>query len=136
MKLQRLSASNASCVSTCETKQFVDLSSAGDEECTDCHSECATCSGAGNTECMSCSGDRVMEIRRYWDREETACVCKPGMYADADTKQCVLCGAEQYKSHAGNGACSSCPAQSKDFSNRTWCECTEDLYFFAGASDC
>ena len=53
-------SSNGRCLLTCGKNQFYDISSGGTGACTNCDSFCATCTGSGSSNCLTCPGGRVL----------------------------------------------------------------------------
>jgi len=53
-------SSNGRCLLTCGKNQFYDTSSGGTGACAQCDSSCATCTGPGSSNCLSCPSGRVL----------------------------------------------------------------------------
>ena len=81
-----LDASTNSCVSSCPSNTFINSSA---QECSVCHSTCTTCSGASNTECLTCT------LPYYYKSSTSECViasdCDSNSYADSAAAKCKNC---------------------------------------------
>ncbi|EAR88128.2 zinc finger lsd1 subclass family protein (macronuclear) [Tetrahymena thermophila SB210] len=79
------------CVITCNINQYQDSSSA---TCINCNSSCASCSGGGQNNCLSCSGSLFLDLNT------NTCVsnCPLSYYQNSLNNQCSKC----------NSSCSTC----------------------------
>jgi len=87
-----LDSSTHTCTPSCPSHSFANASS---HECTDCSSDCATCSGAANSQCLSCT------LPNYFQVSTHSCMttCNQGQYAATlPSPECLSC----------DSSCSTC----------------------------
>lgn len=61
------SGSSGRCLLTCGKSQFYDSSTGGTGGCTNCDSSCSTCTGAGNSNCLTCGSGKVLQAGKCVD---------------------------------------------------------------------
>lgn len=104
------------CVPDCPSNQY---KNAVDNTCTDCNSQCTTCTGGSNLECLSCTLP---------------------YYFESASKQCSLtCNSNEYQSTTLPPECLSCNSTCFNCSGPSSTECLScagNLYFNSSANTC
>ncbi|EAS04209.2 zinc finger lsd1 subclass family protein, partial (macronuclear) [Tetrahymena thermophila SB210] len=110
------------CSDTCQLNQFKNTSN---QECTSCHTTCASCSGPQNNQCLSCSGALFLF--------ENQCIpdCPENYFKNTLNNQCTLCHANCLTCNgSGSNNCLSCsPSSLLDLSSHQCVsECSSNQY--------
>ncbi|KAL4493949.1 hypothetical protein ABPG72_021966 [Tetrahymena utriculariae] len=116
--------SSSSCVESCQTNQYQNNLTA---TCSSCDNSCASCSGHGKNECLSCSGSL------YFDSTGKKCVnkCPDSYFADLSTNTCKQCD-QSCKTCSGNLStnCLSCslPFYYNSITQKCDLDCDQNQY--------
>lgn len=109
-------AANNSCLSVCPDGFYANSLN---QQCTQCHSGCAFCSGAGIQACTKCKNDTtVIPIQPYYKYVDyTICniTCPDGYYEKLLTLTCELCHSSCSLCDTGAEDCQKCKNNSGMF---------------------
>ncbi|EAR90494.3 zinc finger lsd1 subclass family protein (macronuclear) [Tetrahymena thermophila SB210] len=95
--------SSSTCVSICNTDQYQNTST---QICSSCNSECATCSGPNNNNCLSCSGNVFLY--------QNQCIpnCPNGYFNNINNNTCTPCDSSCFTCNGSAlNNCLSCQLQ-------------------------
>lgn len=119
--------------SSCKPNEYLTGTCGGQSNtyCSPCHSTCASCSGAGSNQCLSCTGSLVLHQGQCLSN------CPVGRYADSKGV-CQQCDSSCYScSAAGDQACTACSGSLYLNSNSGQCvsSCPGGYYRVAKTND-
>ncbi|XP_031505761.1 uncharacterized protein LOC116268094 [Nymphaea colorata] len=126
--------SGTSCVQKCPGGTYGGTDANGDPACVGCHSDCATCNGAGASACLTCSSARLIygtntcgscASGTYADSATTCAQCNTNCATcDTSATNCLTCGlisSQQSYLYSDNKCYTTCPAGSyKDSSSGSY----------------
>ncbi|EAR84803.2 zinc finger lsd1 subclass family protein (macronuclear) [Tetrahymena thermophila SB210] len=114
------------CVANCNSDQYIDTTK---NECAQCNSQCQTCTGPSNNQCLSCPQGKFLNGSACLD------TCQEKQYSENNVckncnQTCESCTGEK------NNQCTKCSKGSYLYKNMCISQCPEDLFQDQNKNEC